>query len=152
MASDTRTRTSTSKHILPGEWERHRDRIVGLRRSGTILEGDDGIMAIMKREHGFVASVYICHVYTTYLTIGHLLSSSQYELQLNKWAERKNLHAEEWRQIIQTVDQYNEDGIHCDVYRNGQLIPRWTLKRKRKEYCQGHDEPVSVKGVQGRGT
>jgi hypothetical protein len=75
-------------------------------------------------------------------------SSPQYELQLNKWEERKNLHADEWRQVIQTVDQYNEDGIKCDVYKNGQLIPQCTLKRKCKEYCKGH-EYVKRRQVRG---
>lgn len=83
-----------------------------------------------------------------HLTID-ISSSSQYELQLNKWEERKNLHADEWRQIIQTVDQCNENGIKCNVYRNGQLIPQRTLKRKRKEYCKGH-EYIKRRQVRGK--
>jgi Clr5 domain len=44
-----------TKHIPPSEWDRHREAIVRLRRSGIILEGEEGIMAIMKRDHGFEA-------------------------------------------------------------------------------------------------
>lgn len=61
-------------------------------------------------------------------------SPSQYELQLRKWEARKNLHVDEWRTILQTVDQYKELGLHYDVYNDGQIIPQSKLKRKRSEY------------------
>jgi len=46
---------SNTKPIAPSEWERHRETIVSLRRSGIILEGEDGIIATMKRDYGFIA-------------------------------------------------------------------------------------------------
>ena len=46
---------TNTKQITSADWERHREIIVGLRRSGIILEGDDGIIATMKRDHGFIA-------------------------------------------------------------------------------------------------
>jgi hypothetical protein len=46
---------SNTKHIAPSEWELHREAIVTLRRSGTVLEVEDGIVATMKRDHGFIA-------------------------------------------------------------------------------------------------
>jgi hypothetical protein len=67
------------------------------------------------------------------------LRSSQYELQFSKWEERKNLRANEWRQLFRKIDQYNEAGEPYEVYRHGQRIPRHTLKRKRKEYCKEHE-------------
>ena len=64
------------------------------------------------------------------LTIA-ILSHAQYELQFNKWGERKNLSADEWRRVLQKVDQYNELGIECSVYLSQQLVPPSTLKKKR---------------------
>ena len=67
------------------------------------------------------------------------LRSAQYELQFSKWDERKNLRANEWRQLFRKLDQYSEAGEIYDVYKHGQPIPRHTLKRKRKEYCKEHE-------------
>jgi hypothetical protein len=46
---------ANTKHIPPREWDRYKETIISLRRSGIILEGEEGIMAIMKRDHGFEA-------------------------------------------------------------------------------------------------
>jgi hypothetical protein len=46
---------ANTKQIPPSEWDRHREAIVELRRLGIILEGEEEIMAIMKRVHGFEA-------------------------------------------------------------------------------------------------
>ena len=46
---------ANTKYIPPSEWDRYKETIVSLRRSGIILEGEEGIVAIMKRDHGFEA-------------------------------------------------------------------------------------------------
>jgi len=46
---------ANTKHIPPSEWECYRETIVRMRRLGIILEGEEGIVAIMKRDHGFDA-------------------------------------------------------------------------------------------------
>ncbi|KAI9661217.1 MAG: hypothetical protein M1821_009544 [Bathelium mastoideum] len=66
-----------------------------------------------------------------------MASHSQYELQFNKWGDRKNLTVDEWRLILQTLDQYSEDGKRCAVYLNKQLVQPSALKRKRRECRRG---------------
>ena len=46
---------SNTKQIASTEWERHKEVIISLRRSGIVLEGGDGIIATMKKNHGFIA-------------------------------------------------------------------------------------------------
>ncbi|KAI9688767.1 MAG: hypothetical protein M1822_001124 [Bathelium mastoideum] len=66
-----------------------------------------------------------------------MASHSQYELQFNKWGDRKNLTVNEWRLILQTLDQYSENGKKCAVYLNKQLVHPSVLKRKRRECRRG---------------
>ena len=66
-------------------------------------------------------------------------SPAQYELQLSKWGARKNINADEWRRTLQVVDQYDEDGIKCGVYKNGELVSPLILRKKRNQHCKGQE-------------
>lgn len=66
-------------------------------------------------------------------------SPAQYELQFTKWEARKNLNANEWRQIFRVLDQYDRDGINYVVLKDQEPISAAKLKKKRKLYCEGHD-------------
>ena len=66
-------------------------------------------------------------------------SPAQYELQLRNWGARKNINANEWRHTLQVVDQYNEGGIKCAVYRNGELVSPLILRKKRNLHCKGQE-------------
>lgn len=63
-------------------------------------------------------------------------SHAQYEAQFKKWGERKNLSADEWRLVLQLVDQNNDDGKQRHVYRDQKLISPSKLERKRQMYCK----------------
>ncbi|KAF2232287.1 ankyrin [Viridothelium virens] len=107
---------SQTKPIAAADWERRKSAILDLRRRGVGVKGEDGIVERMKRDHGFTA---------TY---------PQYEHQLEKWGERKNLKADEWRLILQIVDQLESEGKKSFVYLNKQLVASPILNRKRRQY------------------
>lgn len=112
---------SRPRRIAAAEWDGHKDTILNLRQSGKSIKGEDGIMARMERDCEFEAT------------------PAQYELQLRKWGARKNINANEWRRTLQAVDQYNEDGIKCAVYKNGELVQPWTLQKERNRHCKGQE-------------
>lgn len=41
--------------ITAGEWERHKDAILGMRRSGVKVKGNGGIIERMREAYGLVA-------------------------------------------------------------------------------------------------
>ncbi|KAL9072179.1 MAG: hypothetical protein Q9157_005209 [Trypethelium eluteriae] len=120
---------SQTKPIATADWERRKSAILDLRRRGVGVKGEDGIAERMKRDHGFAA---------TY---------PQYEHQLEKWGERKNLKADEWRLILQIIDRLESEGKKCFVYLNKQCVAPPILKRKRRQY---YNKPESTMHRQNR--
>ncbi|KAM0800248.1 hypothetical protein BDR22DRAFT_889612 [Usnea florida] len=112
---------SRPRRIGAAEWDSHKDTILNLRQSRVSIKGENGIVARMEKRWGFTAS------------------PAQYELQLSKWGARKNINADGWRRTLQMVDQHNEDGLQCAVYRNGELLSPLILRKKRNQHCKGQE-------------
>ncbi|KAH7401683.1 hypothetical protein BKA66DRAFT_565295 [Pyrenochaeta sp. MPI-SDFR-AT-0127] len=103
--------------IPPATWERHRRVIQHLYlKQNKELDGDDGVINIMRATHGFAAS------------------KSQYEYQFSKWRLRKNLKKQEWMMVLKTIQIRARQGKCSRVTFGKHLISDERIEREKTRY------------------
>lgn len=61
-----------------------------------------------------------------------LHSPAQYESQLKKWNQPKNLSKDVWKAVLHKVDELSSNGIDARVIISGQVVEKPRIKRARR--------------------
>ncbi|KAF2792453.1 hypothetical protein K505DRAFT_246622 [Melanomma pulvis-pyrius CBS 109.77] len=103
----------TAPRIAHSLWEHHRSTIERLFMvEERTLEGKDGVIDTMKRDHDFWAS------------------KSQYESRLKKWGMRKKITEKEWRAILLRVQRRANEGRQTEIVFNGMVLSEQRITRE----------------------
>ncbi|CAI6336182.1 unnamed protein product [Periconia digitata] len=107
-----------SRIITSETWEAKKDIIRRLYiDEGKTLRGKDGIIDIMKREHGLTAS------------------KAQYEAKLRHWGFRKNATKQEWIALFRNLNSTRVAEQELTVYLYGGKISHKKLDKQRSTYA-----------------
>ena len=105
-------RDKATPRIPEKEWAKHRDVIRSLYiEQGKKLQGEDGVIDIMTRLHGFPATYEASLTLDTHAQVSnYIYSKAQYETRFKKWGYWKNSNSSEWRMIARIVKSRSVQG------------------------------------------
>ncbi|KAF2679512.1 ankyrin [Lentithecium fluviatile CBS 122367] len=113
MATSRQRRTRISEE----EWDKHKDTIRDLfLTQNKKLEGEDGLITIMEKNHTFSAS------------------RAQYETRLKRWDFRKYANKDQWNAIFHTLDVRESQGKETEVVLRGEVLRQERIEKERKRY------------------